>query len=347
MIENGYKSNECDKCIYYKTWKNSHVIISLYVDDLLIFGSNLHVINEKNMFRSHFDMKDLGEANFILGMKITKTCDGIYLEQSHYIEKILKKYNYHDCKHVVTPFDSSVHLFPVNNDKDVVNQKEYASIIDSLQYVTNCTRPDISHAVGVLSKFTSKPSRDHWQAIERVMKYLSGTKLHGLFYKKNPAVIEGFSDANQSTLSGDSLSTIGYIFTLGGGVVCWKSKKQTIIANSTMEAELIVLASVSEEANWLRDLLHEIPLGEKPILPILIHCDSTAIIGRVHNRFYNGKLRPIRRKHNIVRSYLSNGIINIEYFKSCYNLVDPLTNALTRERVWNISRGMGLKPIQS
>ena len=114
-----------------------------------------------------------------------------------------------------------------------------------------------------------------------------------------------------------------------------------------MEAELIVLASVSEEANWLRDLLHEIPLGEKPILPILIHCDSTAIIGRVHNRFYNGKLRPIRRKHNIVRSYLSNGIINIEYFKSCYNLVDPLTNALTRERVWNISRGMGLKPIQS
>ena len=96
MIENGYKSNECDECIYYKTWKNSHVIICLHVDDLLIFGSNLHVINEtKNIFRSHFDMKDLGDSNFILGMKITKTCDGIYLEQSYYIEKILKKYNYH------------------------------------------------------------------------------------------------------------------------------------------------------------------------------------------------------------------------------------------------------------
>ena len=90
MIENGYKSNESDKCIYYKTWENSHVIISLYVDDLLIFGSNLHVINEKNMFRSHFDMKDLGEANFILGMKITKTCDGIFLDLSHYVEKILR-----------------------------------------------------------------------------------------------------------------------------------------------------------------------------------------------------------------------------------------------------------------
>ena len=167
MIENGYKSNECDKCIYYKTWKNSHVIICLYVDNLLIFGSNLHVINEtKNILRSHFDMKNLGEANFILGMKITKTCDGIYLEQSHYIEKILKKYNYHDCKHVITPFDSSVHLFPVNNDNDVVNQKEYASIIGSLRYAINCTRPNIAYAIGVLSRFTSKPSRDYRQAIE-------------------------------------------------------------------------------------------------------------------------------------------------------------------------------------
>ena len=197
MIENGYKSNECDKCIYYKTWENSHVIISLYVDDLLILGSNLHVINEiENILRSHFDMKDLGETNFILGMKITKTYDGIYFKQSHYIEKILKKYNYHNCKHVVTPFDSSVHLFPINNDNDIVNQKEYASIIGSLRYATDCTRLDIAYAVGVLSRFTSKPSRDHWQAIERVMKYLSGTKLDGLFYKKYLAILEGFSDAD-------------------------------------------------------------------------------------------------------------------------------------------------------
>ncbi|RWR85165.1 putative Polyprotein [Cinnamomum micranthum f. kanehirae] len=294
MIENGYKSNESDKCIYYKSWENSHAIVSLYVDDLLIFGSNLHVINEtKNMLCSYFDMKDLGEANFILGMKITKSCDGIFLDQSHYVEKILKKYNYNDCKHVVTPFDSSTHLFPVENDNDVINQKEYASIIGSLRFATDCTRPDIAYAVGVLSRFTSKPGRDHWHAIERVMKYLFGTKNYGLFYKKYPAVLEGFSDADWNTLSGDSLSTTGYIFTLGGGAICWKSKKQTIIANSTMEAELIALASASEEANWLRDLLHEIPLWEKPVPPVLIHCDSTAAIARVQNRYYNGHTIPL------------------------------------------------------
>ena len=110
-------------------------------------------------------------------------------------------------------------MFPINNDNDVVNQKEYASIINSLRYATDCTRPNIAYAVGVLSRFTSKPSRDHWQAIERAMKYLSGTKLHGLFYKNYPAVLEGFSDTYWNTLSGDSLSITGYIFTLGGGAI--------------------------------------------------------------------------------------------------------------------------------
>ena len=118
-----------------------------------------------------------------------------------------------------------------------------------MRYATDYTGPDIAYAVGVFSRFTSKPSRDHWLAIERVTRYLIDTKSYGLFYKKYPAMIEAFSDANWNTLSSDSLITIGYIFTLGSGAICWKSKKQTIIVNSTMEAELIASVPVSEEAN--------------------------------------------------------------------------------------------------
>ena len=92
------------------------------------------------------------------------------------------------------------------------------------------------------------------------MRYLISTKSYGLFYKKYLAMIEAFSDVDWNTLSDDSLFTTGSIFILGSGVICWKSKKQTIIANSTMEAELIALVSISEEANWVRDLLYEIPL---------------------------------------------------------------------------------------
>ena len=114
-----------------------------------------------------------------------------------------------------------------------------------------------------------------------------------------------------------------------------------------MEAELIALVSASEEANWLRDLLYEIPLWEKPIPPILIHCDSTAAIGRVKNHYYSGKSRPIRRKHSTMWPYLSSGIITMDYIKSNENLADPFTKALAKDRVWNTSRGMGLKSIES
>ena len=114
-----------------------------------------------------------------------------------------------------------------------------------------------------------------------------------------------------------------------------------------MEAELIALASASEEANWLRDLLYEIPLWKKPIPPILIHYDSTATIGRVKNRYYKGKSRPIRRTHSIVRSYLRSGIITVDYIKSNNNLVDPFNKALAKDKAWNTSRGIGLKSIES
>ena len=148
------------------------------------------------------------------------------------------------------------------------------------------------------------------------MRYLIDAKSYGLFYKKCLAVIEAFSDANWNNLSGDSLSTTSYIFNLGNGAVCWKSKKQTIIANSTIEAKLIAFASASEEANWLKDLLHEIPLWEKRIPSILIHCDSIVIIGKVKNHYYNCKSRPIRRKHSTMQSYLSSCIIVVNYVKS-------------------------------
>jgi hypothetical protein len=131
ILANGFKANESDKCIYYKFENNACIIICLYVDDMLIFGSNIHVVNDvKSLLCSNFDMKDLGEADVILGIKITRSEKGLSLDQSHYIEKILKKYNYFDCKPACTPFDPSVKLF--KNTGDSVKQNEYASIIGSL-----------------------------------------------------------------------------------------------------------------------------------------------------------------------------------------------------------------------
>jgi len=148
--------NESDKCIYYKYNKNICTIIFVYVDDLLIFGSNIPTINSvKSLLGNNFDMKDLGETDVILGIKITRSDKGISLDQSHYVEKILRKYNYFDCKPASTTYDPSVKLF--KNTGDGVRQTEYASIIGSLKYATDCTRPDIAYVVGLLCRFTSRP----------------------------------------------------------------------------------------------------------------------------------------------------------------------------------------------
>ena len=112
-----------------------------------------------------------------------------------------------------------------------------------------------------------------------------------------------------------------------------------------MESELIALATTSEEASWLRNFLADTPLWERPTSAVLIHCDSTAAISRVQNRYYNGKSRHIRRKHSTIRQYLSIGAVRVDYVQSSRNLTDPLTKGLTCEKVWDTSKGMGLKPI--
>ncbi|XP_075659253.1 uncharacterized protein LOC142629157 [Castanea sativa] len=155
--------------------------------------------------------------------------------------------------------EEEIYMDQPEDENDIYNQKEYASIIRSLRYATDCTRLDIAYAVGVLARFTSKPNFEHWNAMTQLMRYLKRTAHYGLLYQRYPAVLEGYSDASWNTLSGDSLSTTGYVFTIGGGAISWKSKKQQIIAKSTMEAELIALSSASEEAGWLRDLLSKIP----------------------------------------------------------------------------------------
>ncbi|KAL0431973.1 UNVERIFIED_CONTAM: Retrovirus-related Pol polyprotein from transposon TNT 1-94 [Sesamum radiatum] len=343
MLSNGFKINECDKCVYVKSSHNSFIIVCLYVDDMLIMGSNRDVIlTTKRMLTKHFDMKDMGLADVILGIKISKTSDGLALSQSHYIENILKKFKAYDSPPAKTPVDLNLHL--AKNKGESEGQIEYSRIIGSLMYIMNCTRPDIAYAVNKLSRFTSNPSKNHWKGLIRVLRYLKYTSNYGLHYTRYPAVLEGYSDANWISDSKDTKSTSGYVFTIGGGAVSWKSSKQTCIARSTMESEFIALDKAGEEAEWLRNFLEDIPCWTKPVPAIMIHCDSQSAIGRAQSGMYNGKSRHIRRRHNTIRQLISSGIISIDYIKSKENLADPLTKGLSRDQVYCLSRGMGLKP---
>ncbi|GJY88660.1 hypothetical protein Tco_0503288 [Tanacetum coccineum] len=195
-----------------------------------------------------------------------------------------------------------------------------------------------------LSWYTSNPSYGHWKVITRVLHYLRYSRDYRLHYDRHPTVIEGYSDTNWISDIKDSRSTSGYVFTLGGAAISWKSSKQNVIAKSTMESKFIALDKCREEAEWL--FVENIPRWPKPVTAISIHCDSKSAMGRAKSTMYNGKSRHIRRRHNSIRQLLSTGVISIDYVASKDNIADPFTKGLSRELVSKSSKGMGLKPLK-
>ncbi|GJX64024.1 zinc finger, CCHC-type containing protein [Tanacetum coccineum] len=264
MLESGFKINECEKCVYVKDTSSGYVILCLYVDDMLIVGSNDKMIRStKDMLKSKFDMKDMGLADVILGIKIIRTQNGLVLSQAHYVDKILNTHNVGDSGQARTPIDTSIHLS--KNRGLGVAQLEYSRIIGMLMYLMTGTRPDLAYVVSRLSRYTSNPSYAHWKAITRVLHYLRYSCDYGLHYDRHPAVIEGYNDGNWISDIKDSRSTSGYVFTLGGAAISWKSSKQTVIAKSTMESEFIALDKCGEEVEWLRQFVEDIPRWPKPV----------------------------------------------------------------------------------
>ena len=152
---------------------------------MLIFGTDQNQVDlTKEFLSSKFSMKDMGESDVILGIRIKHESKRISMSQSHYIEKVLKKFNCFDCTPVSTPMDTSEKLMP-NTDK-AVSQLEYSRVIGCLMYAMTCTRPDIAFAVGKLSRYISNPDTQHWQAIQRVLKYLKKTMDYSFTYTGYP-----------------------------------------------------------------------------------------------------------------------------------------------------------------
>ncbi|GJQ99262.1 zinc finger, CCHC-type containing protein [Tanacetum coccineum] len=240
----------------------------------------------KEFLSSRFFMKDMGEADVIL---------------------------------VSTPLDTCEKLMP--NRGLVVSQLEYSRVIGCLMYAMTCTRPDIAFAVGKLSRYTSNPGTQHWQAIQRVLKYVKKTMDYRLVYYGYPSVLEGYTDASWISNTKDNSSTSGW-------------------------SEFVALAAAGKEAEWLKNLLLEIPLWVKPMAPISILYDSAATLAKAYSQMYNGKSRHLGVRHSMIRELIMNGVISIEFVRSQQNLADHLTKGLARDLVLKSAKGMGLKSNQ-
>nr|GEU81292.1 zinc finger, CCHC-type [Tanacetum cinerariifolium] len=303
------KEHKVYKCVYYKFDESGKgVIICLYVDDMLIFGTDQNQVDKtKEFLSSNFSMKYIGEADVILGIRIKRENKGLTITQSHYIEKILKKFNCKGCGPVSTPMEAGIKSMPYMGKP--VNQLEYLHAIGCLMYAMTSTRPDIAYAIKKLSRFTSNPSNHHWEAIIRVFRYLKKTMNYGLSYVGFLSVIEGYSDASWITNSEDHTSTTGWVFLLGGGAISWGSRKKTCITDSTMESEF---------------------------------CDSATTLAKAYSQLYNGKSRHLGVRHVMVRELITNGVISVDFVRSQQNMENHLTKGLAKDLVHKSAIRMGL-----
>ncbi len=212
------------------------IIVEVYVDDI-IFGSDDERMSKEfaKLMQLEFEMSMLGEINFFLGLQIIQSNEGIFIHQTKYVNDMLRKFQFEDCKLVSTPMTVGCNLSKEDESKDV-DQRTYRSMIGSLPYVTT-SRVDVKKEIGMVARFQSTPKQNHVQAVKKIFMYLKGTIDFGLWYpSKNSFILRAYSDADWAGCVDDRKSTTEGAFFLGESLVSWISKKQSSISLSTTEA---------------------------------------------------------------------------------------------------------------
>lgn len=220
----GYVRSTTEHTLYRKVIEDGKsILISLYVDDIIYTSNSVTLIEQfKKEMEDAFKMSDLGLMRFFLGLEIHQLSNGIFISQKRYIEDLINKLNMKGCKHVDTPMGVNEKF--LNEDTGVLlDPGVYRSLIGKLLYVVH-TRPDICYAINFLSRFMSRPNNDHLGAARRIVKYLAGTLLYGLFYPhevEGKSDLEGYTDSDWGGSLQDRKSTSGLLFKFGSSVVSW------------------------------------------------------------------------------------------------------------------------------
>ena len=253
-----FVQTKSDPCLYISS-EGELCIIAVYVDDILIATKDKRKMDDvKSKLSAEFAVKDLGDLQYLLGVSITQnsTDKSVWIGQPVYTLNLLKKFGLKDAQPVATPVCVGSKLTKATDDDELVDESLYQSAVGSLQYLLTMKRPDITFAISNVAKYCSKPTKEHWIAVKRIMR----THNLGLTYKKsdsNSCVGDsnscvGFSDSDWPGDLDDRKSTSGYIFQVGETTISWKSRKQSCVAQSTAEAEYIALSLAAQEAIWLR-----------------------------------------------------------------------------------------------
>lgn len=311
-----FKRSEYDLCLYVK----DNVYLVLFVDDALITGPDQEVEGLLRDLHREFKIKVMGEVTSFLGMEISRNKEGLKINQSRVISRLLEEFSMEESRAVSTPMEIN---FQMNTD-DIIQDIPYRRLICSLMYLSLLTRPDIAYSASYLSRYLDKPTIQAWKAGKRILRYLNSTKNLGLKYTKGGKGIEGMCDADWGGDKQTRKSVSGFVCFHAGNPIAWHSRKQNCVALSSMEAEYISASSAAQELVNLKGVVSEFSENQTVILKV----DNLSAISMVKNFENSKRSKHIEIRYHFIRDLYLKKEILIEYVNSNQNYADMFTKAL-------------------
>ncbi|CAM8991569.1 unnamed protein product [Rhodiola kirilowii] len=330
FLKEGFIRCEYEHTLFIKAEEGTKIlIVSLYVDDLIFTGNDEQMFSKfKQSMKGEFDMTDLGQMKYFLGVEVSQRSDGIFISQRKYACDLLERFNLHNGNAVKNPMVPGS-VLTKEGEGSKIDATLYKQLIGSLMYIT-VSRPDLMFAVSKLSRYMAMPSEQHMHAAKKVLRYLKGTTSLGLLYKKgDEKELIAFTDSDYAGDVDDRRSTSGYAFILSGAVVAWTSKKQPVVALSTTEAEFIAAALCACQCVWMRNILEQFGLPQRQ--GTIIMCDNSSTIKLCKNPVLHGRSKHIDIKFHFLRDLTKSGAVQLSYCKSEYQIADIMTKPLRLE----------------
>ena len=328
FLQSGFQRSPSEPSLYVKTEEgtSNFLIACLYVDDLIYMGNSQLMMGDfKKDMMSRFEMTDLGLMRYFLGIQVKQENGRISLSQEKYATDLLKKFNMSCCKPTCTPMIINEKLSR-NDGAEKVDETIYRKLVGSLIYLTN-TRPDLVYAVSVVSRFMSEPSKLHFAAAKRILRYVQGTKSYGVvFQAEKDNKLVGYSDSDWAGSIDDRKSTSGNVFFLGTKPISWSSKKQSTVAMSSAEAEYISASGAACEAVWLRRILKD--MKQCQTTPTILFCDNLSAIAMTKNPVFHNRSKHIELRHHFIRELASRGEIELAFCKTGDQVADIFTKPI-------------------
>ena len=351
MVSLGFTRIKCEYCLYYRKTDTGIILTGIHVDDFLLAAScAIEASSFKHELSSIWEIKDLGESSFCIGIRIERDLAShhIYLSQTSLIDKVLMQFNMVDCNPVSTPMETGLTL---SRHSDVVLTREeeselkdlpYRQLVGLLMYLAIATHPDIALAMAKLSQFLAFYNFAHWNAAKRVLRYLKGTRT--LKLRLGGSVVSdllGFSDASHACCPDSGKSVGAYCFFLGnGGAISWAARKQKTVAQSTCDTEYIAISEAARECMWLHMLTEEVGYPQSCPTPLLT--DNKAAKALSKDPRFHSRAKHINTKWHYIRECTENGDIHISYVPTADNVADILTKPLPPQTFLRLQSFLGL-----